>query len=153
MRQLMHLPEETKITKKFLRETMTQAQFDEAWQYYNELLKQQVEADVLDFPAPTDDAEASAEGGGDGPSWHQPAGASSQPTIAAAATADSAYATAQQIARLKLLAKEIGDDAYADVQDMLEHHPEGLVIGVYEIVRQRLKARKAARKEETASTP
>jgi hypothetical protein len=35
------------------------------------------------------------------------------------------------------------------VQDMLDHHPEGLVLSVYEIVKQRLRARKAAKKEDT----
>jgi hypothetical protein len=55
----------------------------------------------------------------------------------------------QQIAALRRLAQQVGDEASADVQDMLEHHPEGLVLGVYEIVKQRLRARKAAKKPDT----
>src|SRR5919109_2399665 len=43
MRQLIDLPTEAKITKKFLRETMTMAQYESAWQHYNEVLKKQVE--------------------------------------------------------------------------------------------------------------
>ena len=39
MRRLMHLAEDTKITKKFLRESMTMAQYERAWQHYNEVLK------------------------------------------------------------------------------------------------------------------
>jgi hypothetical protein len=58
------------------------------------------------------------------------------------------YATPQQIARLKLLAQQVGGDAYADVQDMLEHHRDGLTLEVFEVVKQRLKGRKAAKKEE-----
>ena len=63
--------------------------------------------------------------------------------------ADGTYATPQQVSALKLLAKQVGDDAFADVHDMLDHHPEGLVLGVYEIVKQRLKARKATKKADT----
>jgi hypothetical protein len=42
----------------------------------------------------------------------------------------------------------VGEDAYADVQDMLEHHREGLTLDVYEIVKQRLQGRKAAKKAD-----
>ena len=44
----------------------------------------------------------------------------------------------------------MGDDAYVDVQDMLDRHPEGLVIDMYEIVKQRLQARKAGKKGEAS---
>jgi hypothetical protein len=60
------------------------------------------------------------------------------------------YATPQQIARLKLLAQRVGDDAYADVQDMLDHHREGLALDVYEVIKQRLRGRKAAHKEDAS---
>jgi hypothetical protein len=142
MRQLMDLSEETKITKKFLRETMTMAQFDAAWQHYNEVLKKHVEEDVLDYPPPVDDATPGESEAVTGPPGEGQETQSSEPT------SDGPYATPQQIASLKLLAKQVGDDAYADVQDMLDHHPEGLVASVYEIIKQRLKARKAAKKKE-----
>src|SRR5215510_5822195 len=48
MRRLMQLAEDTKITKKFLRESMTMAQYEVAWQHYNEVLKKHVEEDVSD---------------------------------------------------------------------------------------------------------
>jgi hypothetical protein len=41
----------------------------------------------------------------------------------------------------------IGGDL-ADVQDLLEHHSEGLTLDAYEVIKQRLKDRKAAKKEE-----
>jgi hypothetical protein len=40
-----------KITKKFLRESMTMAQYEVAWQHYHEVLTQPVEAEVSDDPA------------------------------------------------------------------------------------------------------
>ena len=147
MRQLMDLSEETKITKKFLRETMTMPQFDTAWQHYNEVLKKHVEEDVLDYPPPVDDATQGESEAVTSPTGEGQEAGTSEPT-AAEAHSDGPYATPQQIASLKLLAKQVGDDAYADVQDMLDHHPEGLVASVYEIIKQRLKARKATKKKE-----
>ena len=148
MRQLMNLSEETRITKKFLRETMTMAQFDSAWQHYNELLKKQVEEDVLDYPPPVDAAWPGESGAVTSPTGEGQETEPSEPTSTDEIPADGPYATPQQIASLKLLAKQVGDDAYADVQDMLDHHPEGLVASVYEIIKQRLKARKVAKKKE-----
>ena len=150
MRGLMQLAEDTKITKKFLREWMTMAQYEVAWQHYNEVLKQHVEDEVSDDSAAGDgislgtseDLTSPAEPG----QWTE----ASEAAFTADALADATYASPQQIAALKRLAQQVGDEASADVQDMLDHHPEGLVIGVYEIVKQRLKARKAAKKADTA---
>ena len=155
MRRLMNLSEETKVTKKFLRESMTIAQFEDAWQHYSAMLKKLVEEevvadDILDY-LPADDAAPQAEaetisssvGEGDRHDL-------SEPASMAEVHANQTYATPQQIAGLKRLAQQVGDDASMDVQDMLDHHPEGLVIGVYEIVKQRLKARKATKKAEPA---
>jgi hypothetical protein len=148
MRQLMDLPAEIKITKKFLRETITMAQYESAWQHYNEVLKKHVEEDVLDFPPPGEqpspaDSEAIASQSETGP--HKE---TSKPMDTSTAHADAMYATPQQIASLKLLAQRVGGDAYADVQDMLEHHRDGLTLEVYEVVKQRLKGRKAAKKAD-----
>jgi hypothetical protein len=149
MRQLMDLPEEAKITKKFLRESMTMAQYDAAWQYYSEVLKKHVEEDVLDYPPPGDHASLAeaetmtgpVEEGHQGDAAEQPSPADMPP--------DDTYATPQQIAGLKRLAQQVGDDAYADVQELLDRHPEGVVVGAYESVKQQLKARKAAKKNAT----
>jgi hypothetical protein len=54
MRRLMQLAEETKITKKFLRESMTMGQYAVAWQHYHEVLTQPVEAEVSEDPAAGD---------------------------------------------------------------------------------------------------
>jgi hypothetical protein len=59
------------------------------------------------------------------------------------------YATPPQIAALKRMARQVGDDAAADVQDLLEQHPDGLDVTVYHLVHQRLTARKAATQETT----
>jgi hypothetical protein len=149
MRGLMQLAEETKITKKFLRESMTMAQYEVAWQHYTEVLKQHVAGEVSDnpaaddgvFPGASEELAGSAEAG-------QLTDLSAA-TFTADALADAAYATPQQISALKRLAQQVGNEASADVQDMLEHHPEGLVLGVYEIVKQRLRARKATKKADT----
>jgi hypothetical protein len=147
MRRLMDLSDETKITKKFLREAMTMVQYESAWRYYNDVLKKHVEEDVLDFPpsehASLDDAGALTRAR-EAESQVEPSESGSTATN----QADSVYATPQQIAKLKLLARQVGDDAYADVQDMLDHHREGLAVDVYEVVKQRLTLRKAAKKEE-----
>jgi len=148
MRRLMNLAEETKVTKKFLRESMTLAQFETAWHHYSEMLKKLVEEevvaeDVADYPpvdksvAP-DETETSASA----------AGEEDQSSLSEPVSTAETYATPQQIAGLKRLAQQVGDDAAIDVQDMLDHHPEGLVIGVYEIVKQRLKTRKSTQKAE-----
>jgi hypothetical protein len=46
IRRLMGLPSETKITRKFLHEFMTMAQFDAAMGHYQDLLQAQVEAEI-----------------------------------------------------------------------------------------------------------
>jgi hypothetical protein len=61
MRELMALPEETRITKKYLRDAMTMAQYDMAFKYYGDRLRDQVETDVRDFPAPNGHSEPQVE--------------------------------------------------------------------------------------------
>lgn len=152
MRQLMDLPEESRITKKFLRESMTMEQYEEAWQYYNELLKKLVEEDVLDHPPPGDAASATESEAAVAPTEEPPQAAAPAPAAPARTpSAKRSYASPQQIAGLKHLAKQVGDDAYADVQDMLEHHRDGLAMDVYERARQWLKDRKSAKKEEATA--
>jgi hypothetical protein len=155
MRQLMNLPEETKVTKKFLRESMTIAQFEEAWQHYSEMLKRLVEEevaadDVLDYPSADDAASLGESETITSLTAEGQQTDSSEPASSSGARSDDTYATPQQIAGLKRLAQQVGDDAYVDVQDMLDRHPEGLVISVYEIVKQRLQARKAGKKGEAS---
>jgi hypothetical protein len=149
MRRLMQLVEDTKITKKFLRESMTMAQYEVAWQHYSEVLKKHVEKDVSDDPAAGDGVSPGQSEDLTGPAEAGQLTGASEAAFTADAFSDATYATPQQIAALKRLAQQVGDGAYADVQDMLDHHSEGLGLGVYEIVKQRLRARKAAKKEDT----
>jgi hypothetical protein len=68
-------------------------------------------------------------------------------------------ATTEQIAKLRTLAQEIGDDAYADIQDVLEHNKPGLPLDAHDAVQQRLKVRletklakaKAVKAEDTGT--
>jgi hypothetical protein len=149
MRRLMSFPDETKITKKFLRESMTMAQYEVAWQHYSEMLKQQVEEDISDYPPAGENAFLGGPEAITGLAEEGPQTETSEPDAAVDAPAYGPYATPHQIAALKRLAQQVGDGAHADVQDVLDHHPEGLVLGVYETVKQRLRARKGAKQEDT----
>lgn len=53
MRRLMRLPETQKVTKKFLREHMTMAQYDAAREGYGEALRQGLEEDVPTHEPPS----------------------------------------------------------------------------------------------------
>ena len=52
MRRLLGLPGEVRITKKFLKERLTMAQYEDAWQAYRRALKAKIEEDVSDFAPP-----------------------------------------------------------------------------------------------------
>ena len=151
MRRLMNLPDETKITKKFLRESMTMEQYEAAWQHYNEVLKKHVEADVLDYPPPGDRTSPGESVAVTNLTEENQQPDASESTSTSEAPSDGPHATPQQIARLKLLAQQVSDEAYADLQDMLGHYRERLPVGVYEELRQRLKGAKVAKKEEASA--
>jgi hypothetical protein len=59
MRRLMKLPESQKITKKFLRETMTVTQYNTARAHYGEALRVILEEDVPTHEPPSEAGEAS----------------------------------------------------------------------------------------------
>jgi hypothetical protein len=120
-----------------------------AWQHYNKVLKTQVEEDVSDDPAAGDDVSPGESEDLAGPAEAGQLTDATEAAYTAEAFSDATYATPQQIAALKRLAQQVGDGAYADVQDLLDHYSGGLGLGVYEIVKQRLRARKAAQKEDT----
>jgi hypothetical protein len=69
LRNLMRLSGDTPINKKFLREQMTQAQYDAARAYYERVIREQVEDDVPTHeppaPARQDDPEATQPPSGD----------------------------------------------------------------------------------------
>jgi hypothetical protein len=60
MRRLMQLPESQKITKKFLRETMTMAEYDLARKGYGEKLRVILEEDVPNHEPPSQTREPDA---------------------------------------------------------------------------------------------
>jgi hypothetical protein len=60
MRQLMQLPESQKITKKFLREQMTMAQYNTARAHYGEALRVILEEDVPTHEPPSQAVDADA---------------------------------------------------------------------------------------------
>jgi hypothetical protein len=60
MRRLMELPESQKTTKKFLRETMTMAQYNTARAHYGEALRVIIEGDVPNHEPPSETRDASA---------------------------------------------------------------------------------------------
>jgi hypothetical protein len=61
LREIMGLTSEVRISKKFLRDSMTLTQFEVARAYYEKILKRQVEEDVPNYepPSPTRDPRAS----------------------------------------------------------------------------------------------
>ena len=58
MRRLMKFPESQKITKKFLRETMTMEQYNSARSHYGEALRQILEEDVPNHEPPAANVDA-----------------------------------------------------------------------------------------------
>jgi hypothetical protein len=63
-RRLMKLPNGQKITKKFLRETMTMSQYNTARAHYGEALRQVLEEDVPNHESPSEAVDANASQAG-----------------------------------------------------------------------------------------
>jgi hypothetical protein len=103
MRRLMQLAEDTTITKKFLRESMTMAQYEAAWQHYHAVLTQRVETEVSDDPAAGDGGSPGASEDLADPAAAGPLADASGGASAADTFSDATYATPQQIAALKRL--------------------------------------------------
>lgn len=53
------------------------------------------------------------------------------------------YATSKQVLRLTRLAEQVGEQATADLQGVLDRHPEGLPMIAYKLAQERLQARQA----------
>jgi hypothetical protein len=93
MRRLMQLAAETTITKKFLRESMTMAQYEVAWQHYHAVLTQPVEAEVSDAPAASDNVSPGASEDLAGPAAAGQLTGASEAAFTAEAFADATSAT------------------------------------------------------------
>jgi hypothetical protein len=131
MRQLISMPAETQITKKFLREAMTLGQYEEAWQHYHELLKPHLMADVFDDPPPKDGVRASDAG----PDSERQ---QTEPSSTSEASSEGPRPAVPQLARPELLAQHVWGEA--DGQDLLE--PSG-GIPIHEDVTSRRYVRQA----------
>jgi hypothetical protein len=115
MRRLMKLPESQKVTKKFLRETMTMSQYNTARAHYGEQLRVILEGDVPNHEPPTETRDASTSEAIREPTGD---GASAVPTASS-----SAPAAGVDTAREKLRAEAIGWGIKAsEVERVLQHH-------------------------------
>lgn len=150
IRQVMNLTDEVKVTRKFLRESMTMPQYDVAWQHYSDLLKQQVEEVVVADDVPTYPDPSVTNSSQDETSPMENTTAAVPPERASEGSSDGkdgTYANTTQIAALKDLARKVGDDASVEVQDLINHNPNGIVLTTYELVKRRLNARLEANKD------
>jgi hypothetical protein len=150
MRDFFGLADDFKSTLKNWTATLTMANYDRAWAHFQVALKQHVEEDVLDYSpppgetTPADDSPTASDG-----DRETTDSADSETALPEDTSAREGLATATQIADLKSLAQQVGNDAYVDVQDMLEHYQQkGLPLEVYTVVETRLQARQAAKTRE-----
>jgi hypothetical protein len=109
MRRLMQLPDGQKVTKKFLRETMTMTQYNTARAHYGEKLRQILEEDVPDHGSPpTHDQPDTSE-------------AAPAPTTKAAAAADPAEADRARLrAEVETWPMRVSE---REVEHIISHHP------------------------------
>jgi hypothetical protein len=182
LREVLGRTPEQKLTKRDIHAELTQAQHDQlkadAEQYIREqiALRNPIEHDDDDVPTvagPEPDASQEPQAATKEPTeWYS---GSEQNTVSVEAAsrpdADAAtesqamtpapesgesdvgkFASAKQIGALKFMAQQLGNDAYADVQDMEQHWPQGIPISVYERVKARLDERKKTRKAGAQAT-
>jgi Recombination directionality factor-like len=147
IRAAMGIPPSQELKKKQIREGLTRAQYHQLKADVDAHVRAQIAAqahaevedddDVIDPPGdvPAVEAAPSQEAAPDtdpvtaGPTDVDQS-ASKAPTSLASAPG-RAYATPEEIADLQRLADQVGPDAYADLQDTLEHHRQRLPIAVY----------------------
>lgn len=162
LRARLKLSPETKITKRWMQEHLTLEHYQAEWDHYAEILRQQHVLNGTDYEPPLDpDAEAHLESirneveSASEPRSGQSEGNGTAATLEtpqqASRLAGIRFATEAQIANLKAEATKVGEDAEADVQDLLEHHRSGLSLEIYEVVLARLKARHPNKAAATAS--
>jgi len=126
MRRLMKLPDGQKITKKFLRKTMTMSQYNTARAHYGEALRVIIEEDVPDHEPPRETRDASTSTGvpeatTDEPSTVEdpaavPLGSSS---VVASAHADADADQARDKLRSEALSWQIQP---VEIEHVLAHH-------------------------------
>lgn len=154
VREYLQLPEDMKMTRQFLCETLTLEQYDHFWVGYQQQLAQLTNAGYANPPEvnvpevpPSQTAASSQE---DQTTTAEGTEASTAVRLTTPLTDrvnGEAVATPLEIVRLKELARSVGHDgegdAAGDVQDALEYHPEGLPMDIYETMIKKLTARQA----------
>jgi len=132
MRRLMKLPESQKITKKFLRETMTMDQYNTARAHYGEALRQILEEDVPTHEPPTQAGDADASAGVQQASGEERPTEEDSPAVPSAVASSSAPASAHadtaaaERDRQRLRAEVAGWDlrvSQAEIEHIITHYP------------------------------
>jgi hypothetical protein len=159
LREIMGLPGEARISKKFLGEAMTVTQYHAALAYYERMLKAQIEEDVPDgaeTPQHPVAQPAQAAAGEDIPEvpFGSPSAAEGTPTTGrpgqplrapAAVPAPDApvVATSEQLRALRALALKVDPTGKAerDVLQSFAHFPRGMPLKTYAEVHDRLTRR------------
>jgi hypothetical protein len=122
MRRLMRLPDGQKITKKFLRETMTMAQYNTARAHYGEKLRQILEHDVPDYTPPeASDGPAPPNGQPDASTAASEAATEGTAAPEAAPPADPAEADREKLRR-EVAAWPLRVSEH-EVEHIISHHP------------------------------
>jgi hypothetical protein len=129
MRRLMQLPESQKITKKFLRETMTMDQYNTARAHYGEALRVILDEDVPNHvpPEETSDGTATEASEVSQPAPASPGSAAAVPTSGAAS--NSAGSDPQEAADNQeyhtLYQQALGwGVAESEIKHILDHHKD-----------------------------
>jgi hypothetical protein len=124
LREIMGLPGETRISKKFLVATMTTTQYDVALSYYEQMLKRQVEEDVPSHEPALEAGEPDASTAVAETPTERPAAVPSNGSLSApgpAADADAAerdrQRLRQEIASWDLRVKP------GEIEHVILHHP------------------------------
>jgi hypothetical protein len=99
MRRLMQLPESQKITKKFLRESMTMEQYNTARSHYGEALRQILEEDVPNHEPPATREPVSPE---PAPATETPEPAEGSAAVPSSASLSAPEADATELDRQRL---------------------------------------------------
>jgi hypothetical protein len=117
----MQLPESQKITKKFLRDTMTMAQYETARKAYREQLRAILEKDVPDHEPPPQSVDADAPQAASAPATEGTTG-----LFVGSSSAPDAEAEAAERDRQRLRAEVASWDRRVkpeEIEHVIQHHP------------------------------
>jgi hypothetical protein len=126
MRRLMQLPESQKITKKFLRETMTMDQYNTARAHYGEVLRQILEEDVPTYEPPSEAVDADASQVVHTSTDKDPTAVPTPAALSSAPGPDTDDAAATERDRVRLRAEVASWPlrvSPAEIEHIITHHP------------------------------